>query len=267
MNKIKFVINEHIENIYKIWRLALYDFIAPLRDTYLGPVWMILGPLLQILVYWIVFGTGIRQGRPVNGHPFLLWMLAGLVPWFYISGGITGGATCIYNKSTLLTKMKFPVSIIPTYTTLTKLISNLPVLLILLILYAFNGYKISIHIIQIPYYIFAATILIIATTMVSSALVMAVRDINRVIGTIIRFLFYFTPILWVPKNLPHAFDLFIKLNPFTYIVDGFRDSLLYKQWFFINIKETIWFWIITLVILIIGVNIHMKFRDKFADML
>lgn len=267
MKNLKFVIREHKENMYKMWRLAWYDFIAPLRDTYLGPVWMILGPLLQIIVYWVVFGTGIRQGRPVDGHPFLLWMLAGLIPWFYISAGISGGATCIYSKSTLLTKMKFPVSIIPTYTTLTKLISNLPILLILLVLYAFNGYKVSVHIIQIPYYLFAATVLIIAITMLTSALVMAIRDINRLIGTIMRFLFYLTPILWVPRNLPFAFDLFIKLNPITYIIDGFRNSLLYKQWFFMNLQGTVWFWTFTLVIFVLGINIHMKFRDKFADML
>lgn len=267
MKNLNFIIKEHKENAYKIWRLAWYDFIAPLRDTYLGPVWIILNPLLQILVYWVVFGTGIRQGRPVDGNPFLLWMLAGLVPWFYISAGITGGATCIYSKSTLLTKMKFPVSIIPTYTTVTKLISNLPILLILLVLYAFHGYKISIHIIQIPYYMIAATFLIIAITMLTSALVMAVRDINKLIGTIMRFLFYLTPILWVPNHLPFAFDLFIKLNPLTYIINGFRDALLYKSWFYNHITGTLWFWTVTIIIFIIGINIHMKFRDKFADML
>lgn len=267
MKNLKFVMKEHKENIYKMWKLAWYDFVAPLRDTYLGPVWMILGPLLQIAVYWLVFGTGIRQGRPVDGNPFLLWMLSGLVPWFYINGGINGGATCIYGKATLLTKMKFPVSIIPTYTTLTKLISNLPVLLILLIVYAFYGYKVSIHIIQLPYYIIASTILVISITMLTSALVMAIRDINRIIGTIMRFIFYLTPILWVPRNLPWAFDLFIKVNPLTYIIEGFRNSLLYKQWFFYDMKGTIWFWFITLVILMLGINIHMKFRDKFADMI
>lgn len=267
MKNLKFVIKEHKENMYKIWRLAWYDFVAPLRDTYLGPIWMVLSPILQILVYWLVFGTGIRQGRPVDGHPFLLWMLAGIIPWFYISAGINGGATCIYSKSTLLTKMKFPVSIIPTYSTLTTLISNLPILLILLIFYASQGYKISIHIIQVPYYIFAATMLIISLTMLTSALVMAVRDINRLIGTMIRFIFYLTPILWVPQNLPFAFELFIKLNPLTYVIGGFRDTLLYKQWFFNDISGTIWFWTVTLVIFMIGINIHMKFRDKFADML
>ena len=228
---------------------------------------LLVRPILQIAVYWLVFGTGIRQGRPVDGNPYLLWMLSGLVPWFYISAGINGGATCIYNKATLLTKMKFPVSIIPTYTTLTKLMSNVPVLLILLIVYACYGYKVSIHIIQLPYYIIASTILVTAITMLTSALVMAIRDINRIIGTIMRFMFYLIPVLWVPNNLPWIFDLFIKLNPITYLIRGFRNSLLYKEWFFYDMPGTIWFWACTLVILMLGINIHMKFRDKFADMI
>ncbi|AQM61080.1 ABC transporter permease [Clostridium baratii] len=267
MSNLVFVLKEHKENWYRIRRLAVYDFIAPLRDTYLGMIWIILSPILQIGVYWIVFGLGIRNGRPVDGHPFLIWMLAGLIPWFYLNSGINGGALCIYNKSSMLTKMNFPSSIIPTYTTLTKLINNIPTLLILLIVYAFNGYKINIYSIQIIYYMVAATILTISIGLLTSALVMAVRDINRIISTILRFFFYLTPILWVPKNVPRALEILIKINPFTYIVNGFRDSLLYNRWFFENLNHCIYFWCLTFVIFALGVKVHMKLRNKFADMI
>ncbi|CUP47999.1 hypothetical protein BH721_07660 [Clostridium baratii] len=267
MSNLVFVLKEHKENWYRIRRLAVYDFIAPLRDTYLGMVWIVLNPLLQIGVYWIVFGMGIRSGRPVDGHPFLLWMLAGIIPWFYINSAIGGGALCIYAKSSMLTKMKFPSSIIPTYNTLTKLIETIPTIGILFIVYACYGYKLNIYSIQIIYYFFAVTVLIIGLSLLNSALVMAIRDINRIISTILRFLFYLTPILWVPGKMPFVLELFMRLNPFTYIVNGFRESLLYNKWFLENLSGTIYFWCITIIVFILGVTVHMKLRNKFADMI
>ncbi|MBE6053812.1 MAG: teichoic acid ABC transporter permease, partial [Clostridium sartagoforme] len=77
MKDLLFILKEHKENWYKVYKLSLYDFITPLRDTYLGLLWIILNPLCQIGVYWFVFGLGIRNGRAIDGHPFLLWMLAG----------------------------------------------------------------------------------------------------------------------------------------------------------------------------------------------
>lgn len=267
MSNLVFVLKEHKENWYRIRRLAIYDFIAPLRDTYLGMIWIVLSPLLQISVYWIVFGMGIRNGRPVDGHPFLIWMLAGLVPWFYMNSAISSGALCIYSKSSMLTKMKFPSSIIPTYTTLTKFLNSIPTVCILFIVYAFHGYKISIYSVQIIYYFFAVSVLIISISLLNSALVMAIRDINKLVSTVLRFIFYLTPILWVPKNVPFALKAVIKLNPFTYIVNGFRESLLYNKWFFENLNGTIYFWCFTVVVFILGITVHMKLRNKFADMI
>lgn len=266
MRSLKFVFKEHKENLYKIMKLSVYDFITPLRDTYLGVIWILLNPLTQIGVYWFVFGIGIRGGKPVDGHPFLLWMLAGLVPWFYISSAISGGALCIYSKASILTKMRFPTSIIPTYSTLTQLLNNIPVIITTMIIFAFYGYKGTIFYVQTIYYIFAATVLLIGLALLNSALVVAIRDVNRLIGTVLRFLFYLTPILWTVEKMPIAFQKILKLNPFIYIIDGFRDSMLYNQWFYTDMKGTIYYWTFTLIVLLLGVVVHMRLRDKFSDM-
>ncbi|MGL4740592.1 MAG: ABC transporter permease [Sarcina sp.] len=267
MNGIKFVVREHMLNLDRMFKLSFYDFIAPLRDTYLGAIWIILNPLTQIGVYWIIFGLGIRGGRPVDGHPFLLWMLAGLIPWMYISMSISTGALSIYSKAGILKKMKFPSSIIPTYTILTQLMNIIPAILIMFIIFAFYDYKSNIYVIQIVYYLFAATMILIAISLLTSALVVAMRDINKVISIIMKFLFYFTPILWEPKNLPVTFQNILKLNPFRYIIIGFRDSLLYNRWFYEIPKEAIYFWGVTIFIFTIAIAIHLKFRDRFADLI
>ena len=265
MSSLAFVAKEHKENCYKIFKLAYYDFITPLRDTYLGAIWIILNPLTQIGVYWFVFGLGIRNSRPVDGHPFLLWMLAGIIPWFFISSCISSGSVCIYSKASILTKIKFPTSIIPTYNTLTQLMNSIPVIILMIVIYALNGYKATPYYFQIIYYMFAASVFCVSISLLTSALVIAIRDINKIIGTIIRFLFYLTPILWKPETMPKLMK-FLKLNPIIYIIDGFRDSLLYNQWFFHNISGTLYFWGVTLVIFILGITVHMRLRSRFSDL-
>lgn len=266
MNNLRFIVNEHKENWYKILKLSYYDFISPLRDTYLGYVWIILNPLMQIGVYWFVFGMGIRDGRPVDGHPFLLWMLAGLIPWFYISSCINSGALCIYSKASILTKMKFPTSIIPTYNTLTQLMNIIPMIFVMIIIYAFNGYKATPYYFQLIYYIFAASVFGIAVSLLTSALVIAIRDINRLVGTVLRFLFYLTPILWQPESMGSLMKI-LKLNPLIYIIDGFRNSMLYNKFFFEDIVGTIYFWSITFILFAIGITVHMRLRSRFSDMI
>ncbi|MDC4240159.1 ABC transporter permease [Clostridium tertium] len=266
MKDLLFILKEHKKHWYKIYKLSLYDFILPLRDTYLGGLWIVLNPLLRIGVYWFVFGIGIRNGKPVDGHPFLLWMLAGLIPWFYISSSISSGTLAIYSKSAIITKMKFPTSIIPTNTILTQLLNNILLIFIMIIVYVFNGYKATIYYIQIPYYIIAATLLLIGISLITSALVMAVRDINRLVGTVLKFMFYLTPILWTTINLPPIGLKIIRLNPFIYIIEGFRNTFLYNKWFFEDAKFTAYYWLVTIVTILIGAMIHMKFRNRFSDL-
>lgn len=274
MDNIKFIMKEHIDNWYKIIKLSYYDFITPLRDTYLGAIWIILNPLTQIGVYWFVFGIGIRGGKEVDGFPFILWMLSGIVPWFFISSCIMSGALCIYSKASILTKMKFPTSIIPTYNTLTQLMNNIPIIGVTIIIYALYGFKATIYYIQIPYYILAATIMCIGISLLTSALVIAIRDVNRIVGTIVRFMFYLTPILWQiskpekllqPSKIQQLMEL-LKLNPFIYIIDGFRNSLLYNKWFFEDISGTVYYWGVTILVCIIGISIHMRLRNRFSDL-
>lgn len=76
-------------------------------------------------MYWFAFSIGLRAGKPVNGYPFFLWLIAGLVPWFYMGDMITGGTNCIRRYSYLVTKMKFPVSTIPTFVSISNLIINI----------------------------------------------------------------------------------------------------------------------------------------------
>ena len=101
-------------------KLAKADLVKTYRGAALGWMWAIIKPAVTIFVYWFAFTIGLRAGKSVNGFPYFLWIIAGVVPWFYISEMITGGTECIRKYSYLVTKMKFPVATIPTFINISK---------------------------------------------------------------------------------------------------------------------------------------------------
>ena len=81
---------ELVQNRTLIGNLAKNDFKTRFAGSYLGVIWAFVQPIVTVVVYWFVFTVGLRQGRP-SGHPFVLWLMAGLVPWFFFSEALNGG--------------------------------------------------------------------------------------------------------------------------------------------------------------------------------
>lgn len=86
--------------------------------------------------------------------------------------------------------------------------------------------------------------------------------------SIMRMLLYLSPILWPPTRLPESWQTALQLNPFYYIIEGYRHSLLGQGWYFIeNPMYTLYFCSVILVTFIIGAYLHVKFRSQFIDFL
>jgi teichoic acid transport system permease protein len=267
MKNLRFIFNEYKNNLYKVIRISWYEFTSKEKDSYLNVFWIVLGPLIQIGVYWFVFGLGIRNGKPINGVPFLPWMLSGIIPWFFINPSIIQGANSINAKQGIITKMKFPISTIPLITVLTQLYNHLVMLMMLIITNVALGFKLTIYSLQLVYFLIASLIFLLALSLVTSTLVMIIRDVQKLIQSTMRLVFYLTPILWIPDRLPPKIQFILVQSPIYYIVNGYRNSLIYHRPFYLDIGQTISFWIITILLLFLGANLQMKFRNKFIDML
>lgn len=92
------VLKEHIKNFYLIQRLAQFQIKITNHNNYLGIAWEVLNPALQIMVYWLVFGLGIRSNAPIHGIPFVFWLLVGISMWFFINQGVLEGTKSISQK-------------------------------------------------------------------------------------------------------------------------------------------------------------------------
>ena len=146
------IIKDHIQYKQQIFKLAKADLIKTYRGAALGWAWAIIKPAVTIFVYWFTFEIGLRAGKDVNGFPFFLWLISGVIPWFYMSDMITGGTECIRKYSYLVTKMKFPISTIPTFFSISKFMVHLVLLVIMIIIFMLMGYPPDIYLLQLPIY-------------------------------------------------------------------------------------------------------------------
>lgn len=264
---MKYVLHENITNLFRIYSISKYELIADMRDSKLGLFWNFANPVIQVLTYWFVFGI-ILEKKAVSGIPYIYWMLGGMVVWFFISPCITNGCNAIFSKINVITKMKFPVSILPATVILKELFNHLCLMLILLILFMIAGYYPSFYWLGLIYYLFCAVIFSISLSMTTSVLNMLARDTRKLVLACMRLLLYLTPILWsIPKSLPLFAQKILKMNPIFYIVQGYRDCFFFHKGIFHYTSSMIAFWCATIILFAFGSYMMYKFKHKFIDMI
>ena len=134
-------------------------------------------------------------------------------------------------------------------------------------MFLYYGYMPQLHWIQIIYYLFATVVLLLGLSWITSSVVVFFRDMGQFIAMIIQFGFWLTPIFWNMNMVPDKYHWIIQLNPIVYIVEGYRNSMIYHKWFWEESSMTIYFWIVTIAIFIIGGLTFKKLRPHFADVI
>lgn len=251
-----------------LFDLSKNDFKTKYAGSYLGIVWAFIQPIVTVLVYWFVFEKGLKSGG-VSEVPFVLWLIAGLVPWFFFSDAWNGGTGALIEYQYLVKKIVFQINILPIVKVLSALYVHLFFVVFTLFLYICYGYMPDLYTLQIVYYTFAAFIMVLGLCYITSAIVCFFKDLTQIIGIILQVGVWMTPIMWnidgmdIPQWLKYIFEM----NPMYYIVTGYRDSLINKVWFWERTGLTIYFWIFTLFILGLGMVIFKKLKVHFADVL
>ncbi|MDO5375141.1 MAG: ABC transporter permease [Staphylococcus rostri] len=265
MNSVAIVLKEHLKSFYLIQRLAQFQLKLSNHSNYLGLAWEMINPTIQILVYWFVFGLGIRSNSAIEGTPFIYWLLVGISMWFFINQGVLEGTKSITNKYNHVAKMNFPLSIIPTYIITSKLYGHLALVGGIIILCAIAGIMPSIYIIQLFIYIPFAFLFASSITLLTSTLSVLVRDTQMAMQALLRVLFYASPILWVPKT-GSIVEKIMMLNPIYFIAESYRAAILFKEWYFITHWELALYNVfVVLFFFVVGSMMHVRYRDYFAD--
>lgn len=262
------ILKEHIEYKNQIFKLAKADLIKTYRGAALGWAWAIIKPTVTIFVYWFAFAIGLRISSDVNGYPYFLWLIAGVVPWFYMSEMITGGTDSIRKYSYLVTKMKFPVATIPTFVNISKFMVHLSLIYIVIVIFRLFGYTPDIYLLQIPFYMLLMFIFFNIWGLFSAPLAVISKDYSNLVKAFITAVFWLSGIMWNPDTIKSKMiKKILMFNPVTYLVNGYRNVFINKIWFWEQPKRLLYFIIIMLIMLFFAIRIYKKTRKDIPDVL
>lgn len=255
-----------MKELYSYRELLLSNIKKNIRGKYkasfLGILWSFVNPLLQVLVYAIVFPYLLRN----TGDNYLIYLVTGIIPWTFFSSVITECVGCIKNNSGIIKKVYFPRIILPLSTVISGLINFFISCIIVLLFCIFSGVGISWHIIFVPAIAIIQGVFSLGIGLILGACDAYLQDLEYITTFILQMAFYGTPVIYQLDTISNATSLIailVHLNPMTTIMQAYRDSFLYHQVPELNSLFIVA--IVSLVVLAIGILVFKKLEKGFAE--
>lgn len=268
-DKITVLPAELFQSRHLIWKLAKNDFKKRYAGSYLGAVWALVQPVVTVVMYYLVFDVIMDSSRQMaNGSvPYVLFLTAGLVPWFYFTESLQNGTNALLEYNYLVKKVVFKISILPIIKIIAATFIHVFFVCILLIIAAVYGYYPGIYTIQLVYYSFCLFILVLGICYSTCAIMVFFRDIGQIINILLQVGMWATPIMWDVNQFSPKVQMLVKINPLVYIVNGYRSTIFDQTWFFNDFYSTMYFWIITVVLFGVGAVVFKRLKVHFSDVL
>lgn len=185
-----------------------------------------------------------------------------------MSDMLTSGTDTIRKYSYLVTKMKFPVSTIPTFVSISKFIIHLVLVGIMIVIFIFMGYPPTIYILQLPFYMLLLFTFFTIWSLFASLLSSMSKDFGNLVKSMVTAVFWLSGILWNPDTIKIEWvKKVLMVNPVTFLINGFRNCFINQVWFFEQPKRLLYFVIVTLVLLILAVWTYKRLRKEIPDVL
>lgn len=231
------------------------------KNSFLGVIWSFLNPLLQIMVYAIVFPLILRNTQ----ENYVIFLCCGLIPWTFFSTGINRSAFTIIENGNIVKKVFFPREILPISVITSEAVNFMISTIIILAFVILGGLGISKYIVFYPLILIVQYFLVLGISFIISSITVYLRDIQHFIGVLLQLLFYAAPVVYAPSSIPENFKWILNLNPMTYIINAYRD-IFYNQVKpdFVGLGTIL---IVSILICVIGQFIFNKLQKGFAEQL
>lgn len=235
------------------------DIRGKYKASFLGVLWSFINPLLQVIVYAIVFPYIMR----VQTDNYLIFLICGIIPWTWFTTSITNGTTCITNNANLIKKVYFPREILPISIVTSGLINFLISCLIIILFVVFGGIGLSWHLVFLPLVVIVQYIISLSLVFLLSAFNVYVKDVEYMVVFILNLFFYATPILYSTEMFSGWFMWIFKLNPFAHIISAYRDIFYAHQ--VPQILSLLILLVGGLILLILCCMVFKKLEKRFAE--
>lgn len=249
-----------------LFAMSKNDFKSRYSGNFGGVLWAFIQPSVTVAIFWFVFSVGFKSA-PVNDVPFILWLIAGMIPWFFFSEAFSSATNSVIESSFLVKKIVFEVSLLPIVKMVSAFIVHLFFIVVMMGMYMLYGFSPDAYWIQMIYYLFSSVVLVVGLGLFSSSVMVFFKDMGQFVGMAIQFGFWLTPIFWTLSMLPAKYQWVFKINPMYYITQGYRECLIDKVWFWEKPLESAVFWAISLAVLRLGTFMFNRLRPHFADVM
>lgn len=259
---------ELFQNRHLIWKLAKNDFKKRYAGSYMGAFWALAQPVVTVAMYYVVFDLIMDAGGRSGGDvPYVLFLTAGLVPWFFFTEALNSGTNAMLEYTYLVKKVVFKISVLPIIKIIAATFIHVFFVCVLLVIAALYGYYPTVYTLQIFYYGACLFLFVLALCYSTCAIVVFFRDLSQIINIALQIGMWATPILWDINTLDEKWMILLKLNPMVYIVNGYRSAVYEREWFFQDFFSTMYFWIVTVVLFGLGAVVFKRLKVHFADVL
>ena len=229
------------------------------KGSFLGVLWSFVNPLLQVLVYAIVFPYIMR----VKTDNYLEYLIIGIIPWTFFTTVINQGIITIRMNSGIIKKVYFPREILPISVAASGLVNFLISCIIILIFCIFGGIGISWHLALLPVIAIIQFIFTLGLVFALCAINIYIKDTEYLVQFVINMLFYATPILYPTTLFPEGIRWILYLNPMTSIIEFYRDIFMYHT--LPGISSLLILVITSIVVFFVGLLIFRKLEKGFAE--
>ena len=243
-----------------IFSLVRRDLNGRYKGSALGFLWTFINPLLQLMVYTLVFSVIMKNGI----EDFYLFLFVALVPWIFFSTSVTGGSSCIWAQQDMVKKIYFPREVLPIAFVTSQFVNMLLSLLVVLAVLIVSGKGINIiALLYLPVIMLVEYLLALGMAMLVSAITVYLRDLEYLLGIIAMAWQFLTPVMYSIDNVPERLKFIFMLNPMTPVIIAYRDILYYKT--IPQLTTLIHATVFGILLLAVGCFTFSKLKRHFAE--
>ena len=262
---VKRWITEPFKHRTLFWGFVNQEIKGRYAGSIFGLIWSILLPLANLLIYFFVFTVVFKiRLNPENGtESFVLYLLCGLLPWMAFAEALGNSPGIFVGKANLITKVAFPIELLPISGVAVVFFMNSIGLLLLLCFLAFQGY-LNFAWLILPLVIGVHMLFTLGLVVLIASLSVFIRDIQQMIGVVLSLWMYLTPILYPITMVPEQIQWILYLNPMCMYIELYHQVLLCKT---IPWGMLLNCFVLALMMFIAGAGFFGKSRNAFADVL
>ena len=254
----------------QIWRLAIFDLVKRARGAVLGWAWFFIKPGIYVFCFWFALEVGLRGGQSFgpDAPPYILWLVSGMIPWFFMQDMLGQGVTVLNKYSYLVNKIKFPIGGIPTIYAEATLILQLMLWVPLFIIYFACGQPLDVHLLQMPLLLVMMFVFWDIFSVMCSQLSAISKDFANMMKALGTPFFWLSGVIFNVKAIGIDWiQVLLQFNPITFFVEAFRGAMFHKTWFWEDPQACLSFLAVFVVTLLVALLVHKRFSKEVPDVL